>query len=712
VTNYTIPYGKKALLSWTYKNGAPESQTINGENVTGKTSLEVMPSKREQYTLTGVDGKVDTKQLDVAVRGVEIFAGDPIGGYFDVDNYGTKALTGSPEAIALADDNTLYIADDFNIRKLTIATKKLETISNLTNGVNWHTNGSLIYKNSILYVNDAQANDTFISKLNTNTKLLEPVVDLTLLGYGTYIVKLFCMASATKFYATIYDSANTSISIAEIENNILTVLYSEIADSNSKLLGISGFKYSLLNNCLFLSSGSSNSIYKFSLLDNTLTLLAGKDDNLQPGSAEDGIGILAGFNGPRGLAVYNTTLYVADRINQKIRHINITTGEVTTIAGSGTMGYLDGAAATAQFHDPFELEIDSTGTKLFISDENNNSIRQLDLTTNTVSTLCGKPVTLGYTDGTGSVAKFNGCTLGNFENDGSILIGDQANRTVRKITSSGVVTTLAGNPLDTTYIETDGDALTQAIFMSPTYATTDTDGSILITDTSSLKLRKLFNNIVSTVTLTNAGSYYTQPTAPIITYGGYRYVASYHSIWKVDSNWNATIFAGNVLSNGVGTDGNTDGIGELARFRTIIDMCLGPDNNLYIVEQGNPTIRKINITTAEVTTLAGTPSTPGDVDGPALSAQFSGLVSIAIDSTGTIYVADSSVSKIKKLANGIVSTVTGGHTASFEGPLSDDAQTLNTYAGTIVSPLSVRCNRTTGDLYVSNIAGIFIITNP
>jgi DNA-binding beta-propeller fold protein YncE len=121
-------------------------------------------------------------------------------------------------------------------------------------------------------------------------------------------------------------------------------------------------------------------------------------------------------------------VYVADDTNHRIRKIS-PGGVVTTLAGSGTAGFADGTGAAAQFHHPFSVAVDSTGN-VYVADSSNGRIRKIT-PSGVVTTLAGTGV--GFADGPGSAAKFWG--LGNIVVDptGNLYIADTYNHRIRKI---------------------------------------------------------------------------------------------------------------------------------------------------------------------------------------------------------------------------------------------------------------------------------------
>jgi hypothetical protein len=149
------------------------------------------------------------------------------------------------------------------------------------------------------------------------------------------------------------------------------------------------------------------------------------------GSA-DGTGTAARFNLPYGIATDGTNLYVADYGNSTIRKIVISTGVVTTIAGTaGTTGSADGTGAAATFYSPVGIATD--GTNLYVADRGNNNIRKILISSGVVMTIAGDPTgASGSADGTGAAATFN--SPAGIATDGTNLyVADTYNSTIRKI---------------------------------------------------------------------------------------------------------------------------------------------------------------------------------------------------------------------------------------------------------------------------------------
>jgi sugar lactone lactonase YvrE len=156
----------------------------------------------------------------------------------------------------------------------------------------------------------------------------------------------------------------------------------------------------------------------------------------------DGPSTLARFGGPTGIAVDRSgNVYVADTSNNTIR--KITSGFVSTLAGSaGVSGSADGAGSNASFSGPTGLTTDSTGN-IYVADTWNHTIRKIS-PSGLVSTLAGSAGNPGRADGMGAEARFTGPAGLTADAAGNIYVADFSNSTIRKVTPAGAVTTIIG----------------------------------------------------------------------------------------------------------------------------------------------------------------------------------------------------------------------------------------------------------------------------
>ena len=381
----------------------------------------------------------------------------------------------------------------------------------------------------------------------------------------------------------------------------------------------------------------------------------------------NGTGSGAQFGNPNGLTMDGAgNLYVADSGNDSIRKITPvgTNWAVATIAGGG-FGTNDGAGGAARFFYPSDVTIDTNGN-LYVSDEDNDTIRKVT-SAGLVSTIAGLPRVSGSTDGTGSTAQFNLPTGIAVDKAGNLYVSDLLNNTIRKITSAGVVRTFAGSVVSPGNVDGTGRA---ARFNSPSGIAMDGAGNIYVADTVNDTIRQITSaGLVSTAaglggssgSADGAGSNarFNNPYDVAVDSGANLYVTDY-------SNNTVRLItpAGVVttLAGLAGTQGTNDGTGSAARFNGPTGIAIGINGNLYVTDANNNMIRKIT-PAGVVTTIAGLQDHPfGDTDGTNTVARFVQPNGIAADASGNLYVADSG-DEIRKLTpagtNWVTSTIAG-----------------------------------------------------
>ena len=316
----------------------------------------------------------------------------------------------------------------------------------------------------------------------------------------------------------------------------------------------------------------------------TVTTLAGSTQGFA-----DGTGVAAQFHFPEGVATDAAgNVYVADTYNNKIRKIT-PAGEVSTLAGS-TQGYTDGSGDTAQFHAPISVATDAANN-LYVGDVHNNIIRKIT-PTGEVSTLAGS--TAGFADGTGA-AQFDQPWGVSTDTAGNVYVADANNNKIRKITPEGVVSTFAGSIQG----YADGNWASAKFFL-PRGVATDTAGNVYVADTSISKIRKISSaGVVSTlagstqgfVDGTGAAAQFNQPFGLTTDTAGNVYVADTfnNKIRKITPAGEVTTLAGS-------TAGFADGIGATAQFNFPASVATDAAGNVYVADVHNHKIRKITQT--------------------------------------------------------------------------------------------------------------------
>jgi hypothetical protein len=228
---------------------------------------------------------------------------------------------------------------------------------------------------------------------------------------------------------------------------------------------------------LYVADYNNHRIRKIVISTGFVTTLAGSDNGYT-----DATGTSASFSNPRGITTDGTNLYVADYNNHRIRKIVISTGVVTTLAGSDN-GYTDTTGTSASFSYPNGITTD--GTNLYVADAGNHRIRKIVISTGVVTTFAGTGSS-GSANGTGTSASFNG-PFGITTEGTNLYVADFGNHRIRKIViSTGVVTTLAGGS-SSGYTDATG---TSAKFHNPFGITTD-GTNLYVSDYNNQRIRKI-----------------------------------------------------------------------------------------------------------------------------------------------------------------------------------------------------------------------------
>jgi len=305
----------------------------------------------------------------------------------------------------------------------------------------------------------------------------------------------------------------------------------------------------------------------------------------------DGVGSLARFNYPSGMAIDNEgNLYVSDYSNHSIRRIT-PDGSVTTFAGTGQPGEEDGQRLSATFNNPYGLALDGDGN-LYVSDVSNHRIRKIG-TDGMVTTLAGKRQ--GFSDRKGTLAMFNHPYGVAVDKSGNVFVADSYNNRIRMITPDGSTSTLAGNGKDGFVDGPGGDAE----FYVPIGLALDDAGNLYVGDEGNSSVRKITQD-GTVATLAGSGKF---------------------------------SFA--------------DGVGRNAIFNAPGAIAIDSENNLFVADYLNNCIRKVS-PDGEVRKIAGNLE-KGFADGDPSEAEFHYPFGIAVDGKGVVYVADQYNHRIRKI---------------------------------------------------------------
>jgi sugar lactone lactonase YvrE/microcystin-dependent protein len=366
------------------------------------------------------------------------------------------------------------------------------------------------------------------------------------------------IATSTLSAYTVLVNGNTTLGGAPGSNNVVTTLAGSGAPtpfSNSIGAAASFYNpYSVAvapDGTIYVADTANHRIRKVTP-EGVVTTLAG-DGN---GRWVDGIGSGASFNSPKGVAIGSDgNIYVGDTGNNRIRKVT-PDGVVTTVAGSGTAGFLDGTGSAATFNSPIGVAVAPDGN-IYVADYTNNRIRKVT-PGGVVTTLAGSGL-YGSANGMGSAASFGKpCALA-IGPDGNIYVADTDNHLIRKVTPQGEVATIAGG---------------STIFKFPQGITLDSLGNIYLADTANQRISKVTNGVVTTLVGSGSAAFadgigtaasFSNPCGVAIGSDGNIYVADSNNnrIRKIDSglasvNITGNAYVANYLTTGGSVNVNRD----------------------------------------------------------------------------------------------------------------------------------------------------------
>jgi uncharacterized protein (TIGR03437 family) len=384
---------------------------------------------------------------------------------------------------------------------------------------------------------------------------------------------------------------------------------------------------------------------------------------------------------PAAVAVDSSfNLYIMDGLNQRIRKVT-PDGIIKTISGTGQAGFSgdNGPAAAAALNLDLwrgSIVLDSAGN-IFFSDRLNSCIRRIG-TDGIIRTVAGNGQA-GYSgdNGPATAATLRDPTGVALGSDQSLYIADTDNNVVRKVSPTGVITTIAGT--GAAGFSGDGGPARTAVLNAPTNVLLDSAGNILITDNNNSRVRRIAPD-GAIVTVVGNGLYRFSPDgAPASTSflyhprgiaidrGGNIFIADTdnHRIRKLSPDGTITTVAGNGLP-GFSGDG---GPGRNAQINGPIEVALDSVGNLYFNDYNNGRIRKLSAS-GIITTIAGTgqfDAFSGD-GGPATAAALNRPRGVAVAPDDTLYISDDGNNRIRRiLSTGVINTVVGSGDRGFAG---------------------------------------------
>lgn len=315
---------------------------------------------------------------------------------------------------------------------------------------------------------------------------------------------------------------------------------------------------------------------------------------------------------------------------------------VTTIAGDGDSSFANGPVTSAKFHFPNDVAVAADGS-LFVTDGDNRLIRKI--TGGAVTSFAGG--NFGIVNGPGLSARFKYPTSLVFDNQGNLFSADARDPRIRKIDAKALVSTYAGTEEEGFE---DGVAAS-ALFRGENHMATDESGNLYIADAQNNRIRKIsVSGVVSSLAGSDTAGFrdgpgktaeFNFPDGIAVDRQGNVFVSdgSNYCIRKITPDGKVSTIAGKKI------EGSTDGDTSAALFQFPTDMVIDAQDNLYVLDLS--TVRKIT-PQGVVTTIAG--SADGYQDGEGAIAKFFTPYGLGIDLQGNIYIADTNNNRIRKIS--------------------------------------------------------------
>jgi len=436
-----------------------------------------------------------------------------------------------------------------------------------------------------------------------------------------------------------------------------------------------------------IADTENNVIRRVDTTTGIIDTIAGTGDNGHTG--DGGPAVEARLDKPRGVFVDSSeNIYIADTENNVIRRVDATTREITTVVGSGSRGYSgdNGPATQAQLDKPSGVFVDVL-ENIYIADTENHVIRKVDGGTGIITTVAGNG-SGGYSGDTfqatlASLKKPQGVFVDSSEN---IYIADTDNHVIRKVDGgTNIITTVAGDG-DPGYLGDDGPA-TSAKLDKPSGVVVDSLGNIFIADTENHRIRVVYDDAgtmtITTVAGNGSGDYSGDGDQAILAS-----LKKPQTVWVdeignllIADTYNSRIRKVSVTTKDITTAAGNGSEGYSGDYGLAIDASLKKPHGvcayespapayLYIADPSNYRIRKVDLKEGFLTSAAGTIWSGYNGDNIlATWARLNYPFGVHLDASGNLFIADTYNHRIRKVnaKTGIITTVAGTGSKGFSG---------------------------------------------
>jgi uncharacterized protein (TIGR03437 family) len=593
-----------------------------------------------------------------------VVAGNSRAGFSGDGGPATAAQLNSPQGLAVDGQGNLYIADQVNnrVRMVTaqgvistfagngaIGLPRFQGDAGLATAANLNLPGGVaVDSKGNVYIADTA--DNSIREVGTNG-IINTIAGSGYQSQGNMGDTLLASISTLTAPEDVFVDSSSNVYIADTGNAAIR-----------KITASTGIINFIAGACTITST----------------TAITNTGESCAIGFAGDGgLANEGGLIAPFAVAVDSAgNVYIAEPSDGRIREISTIKSaiDINTIVGNGTLGFAgDGATATAaELNRPTGVAVDGSG-HIYIADSNNNRIRVAQAG-GSVATFAGNG---GYSysgdGGAATGAQMNSPYAVAVDGAGNYYVADAGNNVVRKVSASGVITTVAGN--GTAGSSGDGGAATAAELSGPQGLALDSAGNLYIADTGNSKVREVSGGTITTVagsgTAGYAGDGAAAASAQLSSPVGLAFDGK-GNLYIADTDNNAVRkVAGGTISTvaGTGQQGYTGDGGRAtsARLNYPEGVAVDAAGDLYITDTLNYVVRMVSPAGA-IKTVAGTGAAGYAGDGGAANqAQLTFPTGIALDASGNVYFSDAGAAVRKIYGNGQIETIAGNGTVDYTG---------------------------------------------
>ena len=430
---------------------------------------------------------------------------------------------------------------------------------------------------------------------------------------------------------------------------------------------------------LYIADRQNDRIRRVRAKDRIIETIAGPGDGEHLG--DGGPAVAASLSTPIALALdAEGDLLVTDRGHHRVRRIDLETLVITTVAGTGKAESTGdgGAADLASVNDPVSMAVTAAGD-ILVGEWNGTRVRRIERTTGKITTVAGTGV-MGFSGdgGPATSATLRGARGLVADPAGGFFVSDDENYRIRRVSAAGVITTYAG--IGSSAFSGDGGPAALA-GLHPAGLALDRDGTALVfADEENNRIRRISFDSTNIFTIAGSDAYgylgdlgpatsagLREPWRAIVGQGGHLFIADAENsrVRRVDrESRKISTYAGGGFEE-------ADGPAESVELRFPSALAFDPSGNLLVAETWGRRVRRIDAATGLARTIAG-PGTEGGPlgdGGPATSARLDAPFGLAVDRAGNVYVADAGQHRVRRVdaSTGLITTVAGNGVEGYSG---------------------------------------------